>query len=106
MTEDKTRSLIQGSLLKTSDGFTEKLMNQVELQKAKRIKAHFLLAFVACFALVFLVTKLRPEINLFHFHLRFAHRSIQIIGLLIILAIVNRLISLRREVLTKPYGGA
>ncbi len=101
MTEDKTRSLIQGSLLKTTDRFTEKLMNRVEQHQAKRIRVHFLLAFAACFTLFFLVTKLTSEISLFHFHLKFPHRAIPIFGLLIIFILLNKLIFLRRELLTK-----
>lgn len=101
MTEDKMKSLIQGSLLKTSDGFTEKLIDRLELQKTRRIKVHFLMAFAACFALFFLVTKLTFEINLFHFHLSMAPRAIHFLALLVTFTMLNKLVFLRRDLLAK-----
>ena len=101
MTDNETRKLIQKSIIKTSDKFTDELMFKVELQKysEKKIKTHFLIACLICVALACFIFKLSSNISLFDVHLNLPPIVIRVLGSLFIFIMLNRLISLKGELL-------
>lgn len=95
MKEDETRKLIKGSIVKTSDEFTEKLMAKVELQKARKTTFHFYVAFIACIMLFLFLTKFAPSASIYQFQFKLPSRIVQIIGSLFVFIMINRLIILK-----------
>jgi hypothetical protein len=97
MTDREARKLIQKSIIKTSDKFTDELMHKVELQKnsEKKIKTHFLIACLICITLFLFISKLSLAINL----LNLSPMIIRVLGSLFVFIMLNRLIILRNELL-------
>jgi uncharacterized protein YacL len=99
MNEEKTRELIKESLLKTSDGFTDKLMEKVERQhtQAKSAKVHFFLTCMTCIILFFLLSKFSFDISLLSVKLRLSSTAIKVIGTAIICVTSYKLLILKGE---------
>jgi hypothetical protein len=102
MTDDEIRKLIQKSIIKTSDKFTDDLMQKVELQKhyEKKVKSHLLIACLICIVLLPFILKLSITISLFHVQLSLSSLVVRVVGSLFVFIMLNRLIFLRRELLT------
>lgn len=101
MTDDQARKLIQKSIVKTSDKFTDELMQKVELQKnsEKKIKTHFLIACLTCVVLLLFIFKLPSSINLLNIQLNLSPIFVRVLGSLFSFIMLNRLIILRGQLL-------
>lgn len=96
MNEDKMRELIQESLLKTSDEFTDTLMIKVELQNATRkVRAAFISACLACFVLLFSIYPLATLTSFIDLQLNITPKTIWALSTLSIFILLNRLLSLK-----------
>jgi len=104
MKEDQTKHIVEESLLKTSDGFTDALMQKLE-QKPAEIKVSRLpLVFVSILAIVFIgslmyfLSKGTPELNFLDFNLKIPALILQIIGSLFILYIFNQVLNIYKNI--------
>ncbi|MBX2965081.1 MAG: hypothetical protein KF845_02965 [Cyclobacteriaceae bacterium] len=106
MTEEKTRELISRSLLKTSEGFADRLVEKVETQKAGRKKTNvlFLLSCIGCFMLLFLPVALIKSVNFSHIQLTLPPITIKVLCSLIVFITINRLIFLRKKILQERFN--
>lgn len=101
MNEHKTRTLLKDSLLQTSTVFTDEVMQKLEKQ------LHFYRVFkrwftVFCAACLLLMAgawfmKLPPVIEVCQFHLPTPPLPARVVIIIIALIILNRMITLRRE---------
>lgn len=103
MTDDETRKLIQQSIIRTSDEFTDELMHKVELQKnaEKKIKTHFLIACLICVALILFISRFSFVINFLSVQVALSPVTIRVLGSLFVFIVLNRLIVLRRQFLRR-----
>ena len=101
MTDDEFRKLIQKSIIKTSDKFTDDLMHKVEVQKnsEKKIRTYFLIACASSSVMVCAIFKLSPNIDLFDFHLSLSQITVRVLCSLFIFIGLNRLINLKSKLL-------
>jgi hypothetical protein len=101
MTDDEVKQLIQKSVIRTSDKFTDELMRKVELQSKaeKKIKIHFLIACLACVFGFLFIFKLSLDINLLFIQLNPSPVIIRVLGSLFVFIMLNRLITLRNNLL-------
>jgi hypothetical protein len=96
MNEDKMRELIQGSLLKTSDEFTDKLMNKVEFQIiAKKMRVAFFSALLACVVLLFSIYQLANLTRFLDLKVNITPLSIWALGSLTVFILLNRLMNIK-----------
>ena len=101
MTDEEARKLIKNSVIKTSDKFTDELMDKVELRISaeKKIKIHFLMACLTCVILFLFIFKLPLDIHLLNVQLNLSPVIIRVFGSLFIFITLNRLIMLRDQLL-------
>lgn len=101
MTDQEIRKLMQKSIIKTSDKFTEDLMHKVELQKnsEKKTRTHFLIACSICIVLSLFLFKLSATLSFLHVQLNLSRIVIRVFGSLFVFLMLHRLMVLRSELL-------
>ena len=102
MNDDEIRKLFRKGVIKTSDKFTENLMQKVELQRnaERRVKMRFLVACSIGLALLLLfLFKLPLAVDLPNAQLTVSPIVIRVLGSLSVFIILNKLIILRGELL-------
>lgn len=105
MTDQEVRKLVQKSIVKTSDKFTDELMHKVKLQKnaEKKIKTKFLLACSICVVLLLFIFKLSVIGNFLSVQVNLSPMLIRVLGSLFVFLLLNRMIVLRSKLLLLNY---
>jgi len=99
MNDNKTKELIQKSVLQTSDAFTKELMEKIEFKKSqvKAIRKALIIACISSTVLLILITMVPLHFSLFHYQVKLPSIMIKIAGSVFVFTLLNKLLSLRSE---------
>ena len=97
MIEDDERIIIQKSIIRTSNKFTDELMHKIELRKAteKRIKTNLLIAGLTCIVIYLLIFNLPISINLFNKDFQLSPTFVRVSASLWVLTMLRKLMDLK-----------
>lgn len=101
MNESKTKGLIQNSILHTSNAFTKKLMEKIEIKKnrAKALRNAIIVACLLCGILLVVITLAPSDFSLLRFQIKLPLLLIKVIGAMFVFIILNKLLSLRAQLI-------
>jgi hypothetical protein len=99
MNEENTKKLIQNSLLKTSEGFTQELFDKIQVRKnqIRSFQKALITVCVLSGLFLFALIKMPSDFSLFQLQIKLPSLLVKMVGSLFVFILINKLLSMKSE---------